>query len=70
MVILFEYDGAYGAGDGLASMVNGRKCEPVDYGNRVIVPLEYDDISNCDEGALRMEYCISSQKLMNIWQRI
>ncbi len=51
-VIPFEYDNAYGAGDGLASVVKDGQCGLVDYSNRVIVPLEYDDISSCEGGTV------------------
>ncbi len=46
MVIPFAYDDAYGAGDGLASVIKDGKCGLVDYRNRIVVELEYDDISS------------------------
>lgn len=50
VVIPFEYDNVYGAGDGLAAVVKDRKCGLVDYENKVVVPLEYDDISSYEGG--------------------
>ena len=50
VVIPFEYDDAYGAGGGLASVVKDGKCGLLDYSNRIIVPLEYDDISSFEAG--------------------
>ena len=45
-----EYDSAYGAGGGLASVGKEGKYGLVDYNNNVVVPLEYDDISSFDKG--------------------
>jgi hypothetical protein len=50
LVIPMEYDSAYGAGGGLASVGKEGKYGLVDYNNNVVVPLEYDDISSFDEG--------------------
>lgn len=50
VIIPFEYDGAYGAGAGLASVIKDGKCGLVDYKNRIVAELEYDDISSPDKG--------------------
>ena len=46
----FEYDRAYGAGDGLCAVGKDGKFGYVDYSNNIVVPLEYDDVTQFVNG--------------------
>lgn len=67
VVLPFEYDAAYGAGGGLASVGKGGKYGLVDYSNKVVVPLEYDDISSPVNGVV---YAIKNRTLHIIQEAI
>ena len=46
------YDGAYGAAEGVFTVAKGDKYGAVDKNNTVIVPFEYDDISDPENGVM------------------